>query len=233
MKARTRTSKNKNNTVDETNLSVYTSRYQEPYEINDTVVQFFPIIVGFLLLLMFSWVTFLSFVGDLYSVGFIFLFLSLAIFSFIISKLQIFKNPYTFHWDSKKYDSKNIKNSYNYYQTPQLTKLTKSKFWKFIYLSEFYNRIIFSLVGLPILWLFILAWIIINTWKDPSPTILLLIMLWPTILYSLKLFINLVKTKSQIYSKKNNFYYISRNSKTLWFSMENNSEWWVDYYFQK
>jgi hypothetical protein len=54
MKTKTRTYKSKKNPIDETILSMYTSRYQESYEINDAVVQFFPVIVGFLLLLMFS-----------------------------------------------------------------------------------------------------------------------------------------------------------------------------------
>jgi len=207
--------------------------YEEAKEITDPMIRFFPAFVSFFLLFMFLLVTHLAYRGEMIYITIIFFTLSLLAWIYTIRKIIVIKSPYTFYWNPKEYDTINIKNSYNYSISPNLTKITKSKFWKFIYFSEYYYKIIFSILWLPLIGIFIMAFTLKSTWALPSTSFILTLIFWPSIFACTKLILSMIKMRSQIYSNINNFYYISRKSKSLGFSMKNNQQWWVDYYFQK
>mgnify|MGYP006879617813 CR=1 FL=1 len=107
------------------------------------------------------------------------------------------------------------------------------KFWKFIYFSEYYNKILFSILWLPIIGIMTIVFAMESFGTLPSLPFILSIVFWPMIISCIKLWKSLIKIRSQIYSNKNNFYYVSMNSKSLWFTIKDNIKWWINYYFQK
>lgn len=210
------------------------SSYKESEVIDDALIRFFPIWLALSLVVLFSFVIYSSIKTWFYSLAVVFTFLSLIAGLYAAAKWFKSRNtPYTFYWDPRQHETLNIKNSYNYSKTQHLTKITKSKFWKFIYFSEYYNKILFSILGMPLIGIMIMLFTMESFWTLPSTWFILLLIFWPALVSCVRLCTSLIKTRSEIYSKKNNFYYISRNSKNLWFSIENNTDWWGDYIFRK
>ncbi len=236
MKTKTRTYKSKNNTVyerDTDTLSSYSISFKESKEISDSLIKFFPILISYFLLFMFSIVVYSAIIKNLYFIAAIFIGLSSIVGIFAIRKIFKRKHPYTFFWNPISLDTINIQNSHNYRSAAKLTKMTKSKFWKFIYFSDYYYKILFSILWLPVIGIMTIVFTMESFGTLPSLPFILSIVFWPMIISCIKLWKSLIKIRSQIYSNKNNFYYISMNSKSLWFTIKENIKWWINYYFQK